>query len=92
MPNWPYPKNYLISVWLSYVVLFLGNNGALWHKGERYIGFWLHRQYLLLGLIYCWFVSFLKISYMKKYVITSLILKTDINTTEVTCVRNFSGY
>lgn len=45
--------------------VFLDNNRALNHRGIRYI--MLHRQYLLLKLILCWF--WLSLKYDQTYLL-----------------------
>lgn len=46
----------LMQLWCWFMCY---NRFRQWHRGIYYIRFWLHWKYLLLGLIHCWFLSFL---------------------------------
>ncbi len=38
---------------LDVFLMFLDNNGALWHRHIGYISLWIHAQHLSVGSIHC---------------------------------------
>lgn len=57
---------------------FLGNNGALWHRGIRYIRLWIHSQYLSERSIHCQFWVFLKLWWQEKIIIHKINISKHI--------------